>query len=98
MNFDTLESVSFIAIECVNGGREACRQKGPKAKAPVANLWPYGATRSASDATSRLYTTTEVFRGLSVTAAGSDGSCVTEYVLGLASVLVKVSPSVTVNR
>jgi hypothetical protein len=58
----------------------------------------YGASRSASDATSLLYTTTLVLRGRRTPPVGSVGSCVGSYRRFLARTLVKVFASVTENR
>src|SRR5215472_7632975 len=58
----------------------------------------YGASRSASDATTLLYTTTSVLRGRRTPPFGSVGSCVASYRLFLDSILVKVFASVTKNR
>src|SRR5215469_9419503 len=58
----------------------------------------YGASRSASDATSLVYTTTSVLRGRRTPPFGSVGSCVASYRLFLDSILVKVFASVTKNR
>src|SRR5215469_25093 len=58
----------------------------------------YGAIRSASDATTLLYTRTLVRRGPRTPPLGSVGSCVASYALFLAWILVKVFASVTENR
>src|SRR5215467_7875781 len=58
----------------------------------------YGASRSASDATSLVYTTSSVLRGRRTPPFGSVGSCVASYRLFLDSILVKVFASVTKNR
>jgi hypothetical protein len=57
-----------------------------------------GSSRSASDATSLLYTTGELLRGPSVPPVGFVGSAAAVYDLLLNSILVKVLLSVTENR
>jgi len=58
----------------------------------------YGASRSASDATSLVYTTTLVLRGRRTPPVGSVGSSAAAYTLFLARILVKVFAPVTENR
>src|SRR5215472_14216157 len=77
------------SMEQTLGQAAAC----PRRRAPF-----YGASRSASDATSLVYTTKLVLRGRRTPPVGSVGSCVASYTLFLAWVLVKVFVSVTENR